>query len=61
MRDKERIRKFLDELEVEWSKVPDWRFGQLIINVFGTSKKDPWFYEEKEMIELFQNYFKRSE
>jgi hypothetical protein len=58
MRDKNRIKPFLDELENEWSKVPDWRFGQLIVNVLDTCAKDPFFYEDDEMIELFKKYFK---
>jgi hypothetical protein len=36
MRNKNRIPKFLKELEKYWQKVPDWRFGQLISNVLGT-------------------------
>jgi hypothetical protein len=57
MRDKKCIKPFLAELEKEWSKVPDWRFGQLIVNVFGTCTKDPFFYEEEEMLELFKAFF----
>jgi len=57
MRDPKRIPKFLKELEVYWEKVPDWRFGQLISNVFGNCNKDPFFYEEDEMLELFKKFF----
>ena len=41
--------------------VPDWRFGQLICNVFGSMNYDPFFLEEDEMIKIFENYFNRSE
>lgn len=58
MRKKERIKPFLEEIGKLWETVPDWRFGQLIINVLGTCKKDPWFYEEEEMLELWKEYFK---
>lgn len=58
MRDIKRIKPFLEEIEKLWEKVPDWRFGQLIINVLGTCKKDPFFYEEEEMLELWKEFFK---
>ena len=58
MRDIKRIKPFLEEIEKLWEKVPDWRFGQLIMNVLGTCKKDPFFYEENEMLELWKEFFK---
>lgn len=58
MRDIKRIKPFLEEIEKLWEKVPDWRFGQLIMNVLGTCKKDPFFYEEDEMLELWKEFFK---
>jgi hypothetical protein len=53
----ERIPKFLKELEKYWKKVPDWRFGQFIVNVLGTCERDPFFYEEDEMLKLIKEYF----
>ena len=65
MRDIKRIRKFCNELAGIWEeKVCDWRFGQLICNVFGqmaAEGRDPFFPEEDEMIEYFRNYFKNGE
>ncbi len=58
MRDIKRIKPFLEEIEKLWEKVPDWRFGQLIMNVLGTCKKDPFFYEDDEMLELWKEAFK---
>lgn len=58
MRDRKRIKPFLEEIEKLWEKVPDWRFGQLIVNVLGTCKKDPFFYEDDEMLELWKEFFK---
>lgn len=58
MRNKDRIRPFLNQIADEWEKVPDWRFGQLIVNVLGTCKRDPFFYEEDEMLNIFKDYFK---
>lgn len=62
MRDKKRIKKFCNELANIWeNNAPDWRFGQLICNVFGEmadEKRDPFFPEEDEMIRFFKKYFK---
>lgn len=62
MRNPKRIKKFCNELADIWEEyVPDWRFGQLICNVFGEmagENRDPFFPEEKEMIEYFRKFFK---
>ena len=62
MRDIKRIRKFCNELADIWEENTfDWRFGQLICNVFGqmaAEGRDPFFPEEDEMIKYFRNYFK---
>lgn len=61
MRDKNRIYKFCNEFADVWANnVPDWRFGQLICNVFGQMAgegRDPFFPEENEMINYFKKYF----
>lgn len=58
MRDPKRIYEFCNKLATLWeTNVPDWRFGQLIVNVFGTFESDPWFYEEEKMMKLFEDYF----
>ena len=61
MRDKNRIYKFCNDLSNIWAdNVPDWRFGQLICNVFGqmaSDGRDPFFPEEDEMIKFFKDYF----
>lgn len=65
MRDIKRIRKFCNELAGIWEEnVPQWRFGQLICNVFGqmaADGRDPFFPEENEMIDYFKNYFEIEE
>jgi len=58
MRKVERIPTFLNELQKYWEKVPDWRFGQLMVNILGTCERDPFFYEENEMLEVFEKFFK---
>jgi len=59
MRDKDRIRPFLNKLGDYWEKVPDWRFGQLIVNVLGTCNRDPFFYEDDDMMEVFEKFFRK--
>lgn len=59
MRDKSRIKPFLEELGEIWEKeCPDWRFGQLIFNVFNS--RDPFYYEEKDFLNAVKNYFGRN-
>lgn len=40
MRDINRLDNFYNELKEMHKELPDWRFGQLIMNFFG------WFYEK---------------
>lgn len=60
MRNHARIYSFCNRLAAAWSCMPDWRFGQFIINVFSEfvsqTGKDPFFPEEDEMIEFIENY-----
>lgn len=57
MRDPERIDDFCEQLKMYWKKVPDWRFGQLVVNLERFSKRDSFFYEEDEMLKLLSEYF----
>ena len=55
MRDPTRIRKFCNQLADIWeTECPDWRFGQLVSNVFKTYEYtgDPFFVEDDEMMEF---------
>lgn len=60
MRDPNRIDEFCKRLAAVWHKVPDWRFGQLMVNVLGEMNRDPFFPEDEEMIEFFENYVKKN-
>ena len=58
MRDPKRIYDFCNKLAAIWmTQCPDWRFGQLISNVFATCTFDPFFYEEDDIMKLFEEYF----
>ena len=54
MRDKERIRDFLMQLEAFWNKYPDFRLGQLLINI--AHKRDIFYIEEDEFIKLMDKW-----
>lgn len=62
MRDAKRIRRFVICLQAAWELIPDWRFGQLISNIFGQMKgegKDPFFVEDDSMIEYIEKYIEK--
>lgn len=62
MRNPDRIKEFCNELAEIWeTNVPQWRFGQLICNVFGTLNEDPFFPEEDRMIKIFKDYFSKND
>lgn len=60
MRKRERIQPFMEKIGKLWEEnVPDWRFGQLIVNVLGSFDIDPWFLEEDDMLVRFEKYFEK--
>lgn len=60
MRDPNRIREYCDSLAWIWSRVPDWRFGQLMSNMLGAyvaeTHKDIFFPKDDELFEFFGKY-----
>ena len=61
MRNPERINPFLEILEKEWNKVPDWRFGQIVCNIQSSIGQDGYYIEDDEMIKIFKQYFNMEE
>lgn len=61
MRDPKRIDEFCEELKKMWHQVPDWRFGQLIVNALGEiqakEKCDVFFVEDDKMLEDLKEVF----
>ena len=54
-----RIDEFCERLAVAWKNVPDQRFGQLMYNILNdmvAKGRDPFFPEEKEMIEFIEQW-----
>lgn len=65
MRDKNRIKSFCGKLREYWENdIPDWRFGQFMSNFLGFAfqklKRDVFFIEDDEMLELLDEYFTKS-
>ncbi len=62
MRDPKRIDDFCDRLKEVWKQVPDWRFGQLMLNALGDiqaqTSRDVFFIEDPEMIQRLEELFK---
>lgn len=57
MRDPNRIDRFCDELKAIWHQVPDWRFGQLIVNIINKHNKiDPFYVEDTEFFKFMHEY-----
>lgn len=63
MRDPNRIYPFLIKLGEYWSAVPDWRFGQFVLNVFESDEASgthPFYIEDDKMLKVFETYFKNN-
>ena len=62
MRDPNRIDKFCDELNRLWHQIPDWRFGQLMINAIEAHKEkysyDSFYMEDDEFIKYLYDYIR---
>jgi hypothetical protein len=61
MRDPKRIKPFMEKIADIWEEnCPDWRFGQLISNVFDNNIM-VFFEEEDQILKRFENYFKKED
>lgn len=65
MRDKSRIRPYLNRLGDIWEKHPDLRFGQLI-DIFHLYMqhqvlKDPYYTEDEELLRYMYSFYKEGE
>ena len=65
MRDPNRIDYYCDELAEVWHKVPDWRLGQLIVNIITAySNKhndiDPFYVEDADFMKFVREFIKET-
>lgn len=58
MRDPDRIDKFLENFGEIWKHFPDWRFGQLVVNMFG---RDPFYIEDDTGVKMMEDVLKQIE
>lgn len=59
MRDPERIKPVLDALRALWLEFPDYRFGQLVMNLSRNEAgiiQDPWEWEEETWLRKIAEY-----
>ena len=56
MRNPDRIKPFLSEVERVWNKVPDWRFGQLMTNWLHGLERDPFYFEDSDLLEELKRF-----
>lgn len=57
MRDIDRIPKFLTKFQKVWQdKFPDWRFGQLIVNLQRFYGEDMFYLEEDDFLKVLMEF-----
>lgn len=61
MRDKKRIKSFLEELQNIWEQVPDWRFFQLVCNIQRGLGSDGFYLEDDDALARIKNLFYQKE
>ena len=59
LRDPNRIKPFLENLEKLWLRYPDYRFGQLIYLLAGEIGQDIFFPEEDDWMEHINNLLRK--
>ena len=62
MRNPDRIDNFIEKVRATWKEVPDWRFGQFMLNILGDmqarAKYDLFFMEDEDFFKLFDEVTK---
>lgn len=59
MRDINRIDNVCAKIAEQWKRLPDWRFGQLMVN-FMSAYGDPFYWEEDDFLEYLKEYIDES-
>ena len=59
MRDPDRIDGIIEAVKAEWQQAPDWRLGQLIVNISrAAGMEDPFFLEDDVLMGLLKGDLK---
>ena len=62
MRDENRIDKMCELLRQTWHLVPDWRLGQLVVNISKSCKSlDTFYVEDEEFERVMKDWLKYDE
>lgn len=65
MRDPKRIPGVCRRLAAVWENVPDWRLGQLLVNLLSEyvnkTGRDPFFPEDEELVSFFESLFRKND
>ena len=56
MRNSDRIPEICNRLARAWQKVPDWRLGQLFVNMQAAASCDLFYYEDEALMRLIETY-----
>lgn len=57
MRNNTRIHSITNRVGDLWfTKVPDWRFGQLMSNFFSSIQPDPFYIEDEDLVQRLEQY-----
>lgn len=63
MRDPKRIDDYMKRLGAVWKDYPDFRFGQLLINLLGAVQEevgmDLFYVEDKEFFDAFEKCYNK--
>lgn len=59
MRDPDRIARTLRRIETLWSRYPDWRLGQLLLNLADWADDDLWNLEDDRLLEVLEEHLNR--
>ena len=61
MRNEKRIDIFCKKLATYWAQVPDWRFTQLMLNLFKAYQEernhDCFYEEDDDFLKFVESYF----
>lgn len=55
-RPKERVERMLNAIQELWQRFPDWRLGQLLVNVSQRFEANPYYVEDSLLEEALEQF-----